>query len=140
RDDLLHVAYLRADDDVHPHDRLGASAAADRHLDRGVDRDDRAVHVGDGEDLPGGHLVVREAPDHSRAVALDEGGVGTYSNVRERIRTFQNVFERSGNVFERWRTYSNVSGTYSCVRGTHSCVRSEEHTSELQSPYDLVCR
>src|SRR5437867_5088153 len=22
----------------------------------------------------------------------------------------------------------------------HACLRSEEHTSELQSPYDLVCR
>src|SRR6266705_5483285 len=24
--------------------------------------------------------------------------------------------------------------------GRHRCGRSEEHTSELQSPYDLVCR
>src|SRR5207248_9617029 len=26
------------------------------------------------------------------------------------------------------------------VDTTNACVRSEEHTSELQSPYDLVCR
>src|SRR5438094_4946483 len=26
------------------------------------------------------------------------------------------------------------------ARGRTSCSRSEEHTSELQSPYDLVCR
>src|SRR5207248_11363789 len=27
-----------------------------------------------------------------------------------------------------------------CSRPEHSRLRSEEHTSELQSPYDLVCR
>src|SRR5207248_10351157 len=38
---------------------------------------------------------------------------------------------------------SKVSGSTGCnayADGRHGRVRSEEHTSELQSPYDLVCR
>src|SRR5437867_5689360 len=31
-----------------------------------------------------------------------------------------------------WACYASISGG--------KCSRSEEHTSELQSPYDLVCR
>src|SRR6266705_1734231 len=32
------------------------------------------------------------------------------------------------------------TGTGNCARSTSCSRRSEEHTSELQSPYDLVCR
>src|SRR5437867_5195701 len=46
-------------------------------------------------------------------------------------------------VFDaHWRAFSLWGG--SCRRGIYdnlkTAVRSEEHTSELQSPYDLVCR
>src|SRR5207248_10921328 len=33
-----------------------------------------------------------------------------------------------------------VGGVLQLAWLAHSCWRSEEHTSELQSPYDLVCR
>src|SRR5438094_2108826 len=41
--------------------------------------------------------------------------------------------------------YGNRGGLYRCILGFHFPAvavdrRSEEHTSELQSPYDLVCR
>src|SRR6266705_762044 len=35
---------------------------------------------------------------------------------------------------------STTDGSISCAARRPSCSRSEEHTSELQSPYDLVCR
>src|SRR5207248_5817841 len=39
----------------------------------------------------------------------------------------------------RWRRSAIGSG-WLCWRTAGSAPRSEEHTSELQSPYDLVCR
>src|SRR5207248_9201793 len=37
----------------------------------------------------------------------------------------------------RYQTYADV---YLVAARAHTRMRSEEHTSELQSPYDLVCR
>src|SRR5207248_10281451 len=35
---------------------------------------------------------------------------------------------------------SATPATMTAIRMLPNCIRSEEHTSELQSPYDLVCR
>src|SRR5207248_8944455 len=35
---------------------------------------------------------------------------------------------------------SAPSSSHTWIRSPRSAARSEEHTSELQSPYDLVCR
>src|SRR6266705_7223822 len=37
-------------------------------------------------------------------------------------------------------TITAAPGAWSLERGVRSASRSEEHTSELQSPYDIVCR
>src|SRR5207248_11263279 len=38
------------------------------------------------------------------------------------------------------KTLTAINLAISLAREMHHTVRSEEHTSELQSPYDLVCR
>src|SRR5437867_11843610 len=45
---------------------------------------------------------------------------------------------RSSDLIISWMFCAPFCG--SCVPFTVSSQRSEEHTSELQSPYDLVCR
>src|SRR5256885_6464366 len=37
-------------------------------------------------------------------------------------------------------TYGTMSNNFTTIPGYRSCPRSEEHTSELQSPCNLVCR
>src|SRR5689334_24777183 len=39
-----------------------------------------------------------------------------------------------------WSTYSRASATAPAVPSCTTCSRSEEHTSELQSQFHLVCR
>src|SRR5207248_5750941 len=40
----------------------------------------------------------------------------------------------------RWRLWRQYHRHHGCGVGHADARRSEEHTSELQSPYDLVCR
>src|SRR5207248_3475436 len=52
-----------------------------------------------------------------------------------------NISLPAGSVVNSYYVHSDKIGSSSTgvrFRGTHT--RSEEHTSELQSPYDLVCR
>src|SRR5207248_9412553 len=51
----------------------------------------------------------------------------------------------SGNIATTFpsrarRTAVSIASVSCCPRRTGNAPRSEEHTSELQSPYDLVCR
>src|SRR5699024_12026843 len=39
-----------------------------------------------------------------------------------------------------WRRFNTTGAVASIYGGLISCLRSEEHTSELQSRFDLVCR
>src|SRR5207248_11553390 len=43
-------------------------------------------------------------------------------------------------ALERANQYERQFAAFSCAVAADEPVRSEEHTSELQSPYDLVCR
>src|SRR5438094_6559471 len=49
-----------------------------------------------------------------------------------------------GNHLSWWQQVPVLARQYRCIsfdhRGFGQSPRSEEHTSELQSPYDLVCR
>src|SRR5207248_11145441 len=55
-------------------------------------------------------------------------------------------FVGRGNLDRAIRALSKLHGLRTCSGrlAPHAefspCIRSEEHTSELQSPYDLVCR
>src|SRR5438094_7592385 len=46
----------------------------------------------------------------------------------------------SHSVLNSLRVAAHVCGHHGDARGHRLQQRSEEHTSELQSPYDLVCR
>src|SRR5207248_11368306 len=56
------------------------------------------------------------------------------------VASERNVFNQaSGALLVRFRCIG-VAGLGACIRFGRGATRSEEHTSELQSPYDLVCR
>src|SRR5437867_6476280 len=50
------------------------------------------------------------------------------------------ISKSSGWPGRSWRRARIRARVSSCARASTSALRSEEHTSELQSPYDLVCR
>src|SRR5256885_9619849 len=52
---------------------------------------------------------------------------------------FRSRFKPSGNSAIFFRASFRIAGTRG-VLGLRSLIRSEEHTSELQSPCNLVCR
>src|SRR5207248_9696750 len=61
---------------------------------------------------------------------------------REALDEAREIFERLGATMweERARTELSRIGGRAPSRFELTPARSEEHTSELQSPYDLVCR
>src|SRR5437867_6431745 len=52
----------------------------------------------------------------------------------------ENVDQVSPGVLYTTGTIARISQVQRNLGGVQLVVRSEEHTSELQSPYDLVCR
>src|SRR5437867_7446562 len=83
--------------------------------------------------------IDKDYPEVSRPGSFPLGEVGygpAFAKLVEEMRSdeFRQAFEEKFNV-----NLANRPDMIT-VRGRCSEKRSEEHTSELQSPYDLVCR
>src|SRR5437867_5974328 len=60
---------------------------------------------------------------------------------RSTLFPYTTLFRSTGDTSRRsTRRPSGLEPTRCFVAATETYSRSEEHTSELQSPYDLVCR
>src|SRR5205807_7781599 len=54
--------------------------------------------------------------------------------------TIFDKFAKSGAIFASTATSLSITDFTDIVVSRERCIRSEEHTSELQSPCNLVCR
>src|SRR5437867_5544217 len=59
---------------------------------------------------------------------------------RSTLFPYTTLFRSFRRHFGRHFEFLPLSGTFKMATADVCVVRSEEHTSELQSPYDLVCR
>src|SRR5207249_11953268 len=59
---------------------------------------------------------------------------------RERVRTLETVWSTSSTNTVLLARANPPIGTSEVLLAEHQSARSEEHTSELQSRFDLVCR
>src|SRR5207248_6430817 len=68
------------------------------------------------------------------------------SRLQSQIAAYVAAFAKEARIFQRQHEGQRDQGTYTLdlFQQRHLRItgqgRSEEHTSELQSPYDLVCR
>src|SRR5437867_10223683 len=105
--------------------------------------------IADGVAMPSaqGHAMMMTAMKNTRACATDSPrGTDHRKNVRAAIPTTAGTNTDATRSASRW-----IGARDACASSTSlmiwfrvvsapTRVRSEEHTSELQSPYDLVCR
>src|SRR2546426_4753264 len=79
----------------------------------------------------------QRAADHLKRLVTELEG-----NRAGQTRTIQQLSEKIANEASQMRQRALTAniGTIADVAGTMSVMRSEEHTSELQSPCNLVCR
>src|SRR5207247_7507409 len=99
--------------------------------------------------LPGAHADLRSFPTRRSSdlsIPLLEQLIGTepHAEVDELVRV--GLFEPDGQPDEVWFSHALIQEVaYGSLlkrrrRELHAAARSEEHTSELQSRVDLVCR
>src|SRR5699024_8838649 len=103
-------------------------------------RRERSPHrVGRSVEPSGAHALARSPPE----VARNNRGIRVDLGPRKRDRTTRAPARRYDPGGADLRTYRKRTGrrrSATFLRPGHTCARSEEHTSELQSRFDLVCR
>src|SRR5438874_6437927 len=69
------------------------------------------------------------------------GGIFAWHDGRENPDTFQALFTYANGFLVSYATsFGNDAPSFTRIMGKNATMRSEEHTSELQSRRDLVCR
>src|SRR5437867_6656252 len=76
---------------------------------------------------------------HDRGGQRDRTGRGRPGDILQRLAVYQG--RRAEPCGATWQKLGHLRISAGLVRrAIQNYARSEEHTSELQSPYDLVCR
>src|SRR5207249_6247702 len=88
-------------------------------------------------------VVVTVSPSHAVELRTAEGGFGLHDRFTELGDRLVGILNGIDPDLWNPETDPELTGTYSSedLSGKRRCkARSEEHTSELQSRFDLVCR